>query len=94
MLNRSLERVGPAELRVYDYEANGPVHDDGEADEEEGAGNEACIADGVWLADDAGASAICQLQLCLLRTCKDYIMLFAIFMKALRMPLRGLALSR
>jgi hypothetical protein len=57
MLHGSLEGIGAAELRVDDDESNSPVDHDGEANEENGACNETCVADGVGLANDAGASA-------------------------------------
>ena len=58
MLNRGLERVGTAELGVYDDESYGPVYHDGKADQEGGACQEACIANSVGLADDSSASAL------------------------------------
>jgi hypothetical protein len=67
VLHGSLKGVGPTELRVYDYQADGPVYDDCEANEEESASDEACVADGVGLADDASASAMCQQLLILHR---------------------------
>jgi hypothetical protein len=54
-----LEGVCAAELGVYDDEADGPVYDDCKADEEDGACDEASVAESIWLTDDAGASAIC-----------------------------------
>jgi hypothetical protein len=56
VLHGSLERVGTAELRVDDYETNGPVDHDCEANKENGSCNEACVTEGVGLADDAGAA--------------------------------------
>ena len=89
-----LERVGPAELRVDDNQADGPVDDDGEANEQDGARQEAGVPEGVGLADDAGTAA--RVSRCSLVMCPvfSHMMLFAMFMKELRMPLRGLALSR
>lgn len=58
MLNRGLERVSTAELRVYDDEPYSPVYHDGKADQEGGACQEARIADGVGLANDSSASAL------------------------------------
>jgi hypothetical protein len=58
VLHRRLEGVGTAELGVYDDETDSPVYDDCEADKEDGACDEACVAESVGLADDAGASAI------------------------------------
>jgi hypothetical protein len=57
MLYGSLEGVGTTELRVDDDQANSPVDNDCEADEKHGACNEARVAEGVGLTDDAGASA-------------------------------------
>jgi hypothetical protein len=93
VLDRGLERVGAAKLRVYDDEADGPVDDDGQADEQDGAGDEAGVAESVGLADDAGASALRQpdSHLC---AGQSHTMLLAMFIKALRIPLRGRALSR
>jgi hypothetical protein len=54
-----LEGIGTAELGVYDDESNGPVYNDCKADEEDSACDEAGVAEGVGLADDAGASAVC-----------------------------------
>lgn len=59
VLHRGLEGVGAAELRVDDDQADGPVDDDGEADEQERARDEAGVAEGVGLANDAGASGTC-----------------------------------
>jgi hypothetical protein len=59
MLYCCLEGVCAAELGVYDDEADGPVYDDCKADEEDGACDEASVAESIWLTDDAGASAIC-----------------------------------
>lgn len=56
VLYRSLERVGPAELGVYDNQADGPVDNDGHANEEDGACDEAGVAKGIGLANDASAS--------------------------------------
>jgi hypothetical protein len=58
VLNRGLERVSTAELRVYDDEPYSPVYHDGKADQEGGACQEARIADGVGLANDSSASAL------------------------------------
>jgi len=58
MLYRGLERVGSAELGIYDDEPYCPIHDDGEADEERGPCYEACVTDSVWLTDDASASVL------------------------------------
>lgn len=51
MLYRGLKGVGAAELRIYDDQANRPVHDDCEGDEEDSACHEACVPDGVGLTD-------------------------------------------
>jgi hypothetical protein len=67
VLHRRLEGVGAAKLRVDDNQAYGPVYDDGEADEQQRAGDEAGVADGVRLADDAGSSATRQLLVLFLR---------------------------
>jgi hypothetical protein len=58
MLYRGLERVGAAELGIYDNEPYGPIYHDGETDEEGGACQEACIANSVRLADDSSSSAL------------------------------------
>lgn len=59
MLYRGLEGVGPAQLRVDNDKADGPVDNDGEPNEEDGACDEAGITKCVGLANDAGASAAC-----------------------------------
>jgi hypothetical protein len=93
MLDGGLERVGATELRVYNDKANGPVDDDSQADQEDCAGDETGISNGVWLANNAGTSVLCQHTS---DTCNEqpYMILLAMFMKALRIPLRGRALSR
>ena len=58
VLYRGLERVGTAELGVYDDESYGPVYYDGKADEEGGACQEACVANSVRLADNSSSSAL------------------------------------
>ena len=93
VLYRGLERVGAAELGVYDDESYGPVYHDGKADEEGGACHEAGVANSVWLADDTSSSVLCQLP-SMYSCCPAYIILFAMFMNALRIPLRGRACSR
>jgi hypothetical protein len=93
VLHRRLEGVGAAELRVDDNETDGPVNDDGEANEQRGARDEAGVADCVRLANDASASAALSALLARRRR-TAHMMLFAMFIKALRMPLRGRALSR
>jgi hypothetical protein len=96
VLNGRLKRVGATELRIYNKEANGPVHGDGEADEEDGACDQACVAKGIWLPDDASATATHQSTILytIVGFAIDYIILLAMFIKALRMLLRGRALSR
>jgi hypothetical protein len=93
MLDRGLERVGAAELRVYNDKANSPVDDDSQDDQQDGARDEAGVSEGVWLANNAGASAMRQYAF---YTCAEqpHMILLAMFMKALRIPLRGRALSR
>lgn len=56
VLYRRLERIRPAELRVYDNESNCPVYDDCEADEQSGSCQQAGIADSVRLANDTSPS--------------------------------------
>lgn len=59
MLYRRLEGIGAAELGIYDNEADGPVDDNGEANEEGGACDEACVAESVRLADNTSAAVPC-----------------------------------
>jgi hypothetical protein len=60
MLHGSLERVCAAQLRVDDYQADSPVHHNCQADEENGACDEAGVADGVGLSNDTSTSASSQ----------------------------------
>ena len=58
MLDCRLEGVRPTQLGVYDDKADGPVYNDSEPDEEDGAGDETSITKCVGLANNAGTSAI------------------------------------
>jgi hypothetical protein len=60
MLHGRLERVCAAQLGVDDNEADGPVDHDGKANQECGACDEAGVANGVWLANDASTSEVHQ----------------------------------
>lgn len=93
MLHRRLKRICTAELRVYHYQLYGPVYRDCESDEEDDARDHACLPKCIWLSDDACAARI-AVSISLPRSISiSYMMLFAIFMNAERMPLFGLALS-
>lgn len=94
VLHRCLERICPAELRVDDNEANRPVHHDGKADEQGGPCNEAGIPNGVRLAYDARPATLRQPLFVCMPFGVPHMMLLAMFIKALRIPLRGRAFSR
>ena len=55
VLDGALEAAGAAQLAVDDDEADGPVDDDGQGQQQQGARQQAGLAHGVGLADDAGA---------------------------------------
>lgn len=57
MLYCRLERVGPAELRVDDNEADCPVDDERKSNKEQGAREQAGVFEGVGLSDDTGTAA-------------------------------------
>jgi hypothetical protein len=58
VLHSCLERIGATELGIYNDEADGPIDDDSKTNEEDGAGDEACIPESIGLANDASASAL------------------------------------
>jgi hypothetical protein len=57
MLYSGLKRVGTAKFRVDDNETNGPIDNNGKADQKNSASNETSVLEGVGLTDDAGAAA-------------------------------------
>jgi hypothetical protein len=57
MLYGRLKRVGATELRIYDNEADGPVNDSCETNQEYGACDKASVLKCVGLSNDTGAAA-------------------------------------
>ncbi len=58
MLYSRLKRVGTAELRIDDNEADGPVDDDGKTNQKNGACQEAGVPERIGLTNNARAAAL------------------------------------
>lgn len=58
MLYCRLKRVGPAQLRINDNEADGPINHNGQADQKYSASKKASVPEGVRLTNDTSTAAL------------------------------------
>lgn len=94
VLYGSLEGVCTAHFRIENDESYGPVHHDGEDDEESDAGQQARLAESIRLSYNSSTTCTQSAQHLSMHRKSSYIMLLAMFINAFRRPLFGLALSR
>lgn len=55
VLHSGLERIGSTQFGVLDNQANRPIDSDGQHEQEDNAGQEACLFECVWLSNDSRA---------------------------------------
>lgn len=106
MFYSGLKGIGATELRVRDYEPDGPVYEHRKAHKEQHARDQAGLAQSIGLANDTSTTLNSRISLdsslffFFFRQKQhnrdgmlSYMILFAMFMNALLIPLLGRALS-